>query len=131
MLYLLVKVCKVCIRIRQSEVDSLTDMVKEAQAIIIVCLHLLNLSHLFLSHSNRFNRSCLVSQHLCQFFLHLISEEIISITFLVVIHFQAAVFFCHKVQKVQATSHGFPILLGIHQRLELFVFWIKLYHCFT
>lgn len=116
----------------QSEVDSLTDMVKEEQTTIIVCLHLLNLSHLFLCSSNRFNRSSLVSQHLCKFFLHLISEEIISITLLVVIHFQTAIFLCHEVQKVQAASHSIPILLGIYQGLELFVFCVGLYHtCFT
>ena len=78
MLYLLIKVSEISISIRQSEVDSLTDMVKEAKAIVIVSLHLLNLSHLFLCSSNRFNRCSFVSQHLCQFFLHLISEEIIS-----------------------------------------------------
>ena len=128
MLYLLVKVSKISFRIRQSEIDSLTDMVKEAKAIVIVSLHLLNLSHLFLCLSNRFNRSSLVSQHQSQLFLHLISEEIIPITLLVVIHFQAAVFLCHEAQKVQAASHSFPILLGIHQELKLFVFCVGLYH---
>ena len=132
MLYLLVKVSKVCIRIRQSEVDSLTDMVKEAKTVINISLHLLSLSDLFLCSSNRFNRSSLVSQHLCKFFLHLISEKIIPITLLVVIHFQAAVFLCHEAQKVQAASHSIPILLGIYQELELFVFCVGLYHtCFT
>ena len=41
MFNLLIKINEISISIRQSEVDSLTDMVEEAKTAIIVCLSLL------------------------------------------------------------------------------------------
>ena len=131
MLNLLVKISEISISIRQSEVDRLTDMVEEAKTTINVCLHLLYLRHLFLCHGNRFQRSRFISQHLRQLFLYFISKEVIAIVLLVGIHLQADVFISHEAQVVQPPSHSILIVFGIHQSLELFVFWIELYHRFT
>ena len=79
-------------------------------------------------YSHNVERSRFIPQHFRQLLLHLISEEVITVTLLVVVHLQAYVLLCHEAQEVQPLSDSLLVVLGKYRSVKLFVFWIGLYH---